>query len=133
MIIIKTKVYTKKKIYFLSSSQLLTVGESSNILLLFCSAHWAQKNQGWEFALWFFERIARVLRAKERNSDSVFEKSDRAKSDGTDLLLGIKRGKAFNYCMCALCIVQYCNIKSVLDWSIKLNMITAAESLGIFR
>ena len=30
------------------------------------------KMQGWDFALWFFVRIARFLRAKEQKSDSFF-------------------------------------------------------------
>ena len=30
--------------------------------------------QGLEFALWFFERITRFLRAKEQNSDLLFFK-----------------------------------------------------------
>ena len=32
------------------------------------------KVQGWEFALWFFERIVRFLWVKERNSDLLFSK-----------------------------------------------------------
>ena len=31
--------------------------------------------QGWEFALWFFERIAHLLWVKEQNSYSLLEKS----------------------------------------------------------
>ena len=35
-----------------------------------------QYRQGWEFALWFFVRIARFLRATEQKSDLLFEKSE---------------------------------------------------------
>ena len=57
--------------------------------------------QGWEYTFWIFQEIALFC---ERNSDSLLErancfrhslkKSVRVKSDGSDWLLGIKRGKA---------------------------------------
>ena len=60
--------------------------------------------QGWEFALWFLKRMARFLWLKEQNSNWLFSKSeslqwlfkmsDGAKSNGSNLLLGIKRLKA---------------------------------------
>ena len=65
--------------------------------------------QGWEFAHWFFERFARFLWAKERfarEKERIFieqpewiahgcslKKSQWAKSDRSDSLLGIKRWK----------------------------------------
>ena len=32
--------------------------------------------QGWEFALWFFERIARFLKAKVRKSNLFLKKNE---------------------------------------------------------
>ena len=58
-----------------------------------CSQSGMTLIQGWDFTLYFFERIARFLWAKERNSDSLF-----SKSNGSNSLKGIKKGKSVKNC-----------------------------------
>ena len=51
--------------------------------------------QGWEFAVWFFVRIAHFSWAKENKANRSrrsLQKSDGGKSDGSNSLLGIKMG-----------------------------------------
>ena len=58
-----------------------------------CSQSGMTLLQGWDFTLYFFERIARFLWAKERNSDSLF-----SKSNGSNSLKDIKKGKSVKNC-----------------------------------
>ena len=66
--------------------------------------------QGWEFAQ-FLRQIARFVCATGARR-SFIKKSDLAKSEGSNLLLGIKRGKAVKNCQKPLCKERFAQSRS---------------------